>query len=126
MSTGEGGPHVTTTWTCSNMFIWEPNDLASDTSFFTVKGLLPSPGLVLAPQKCSNLFNLDFTVSSPSPVDMFNLVHWWYLFLMQLHMKSIIYLNILTLQKPVDHSNNSKMEDKIDKIILLIISICNS
>ena len=44
-------------------------------------------------------------------------------------MKSIIFLNLLMLQKqvhtlPVDHSNN---EDKIeDKIMLLIISICNT
>ena len=44
--------------------------------------------------------------------------NWWYLFLMQLYMKSIIILNILILQKqvqtsPVDHSNNSEMEARI-------------
>ena len=38
MSTGEGGPHVTTTWTCSNMFTYPP----------------PS----WAPQTCSNLFSM--------------------------------------------------------------------
>ena len=54
--------------------------------------------------------------------------NWWYLFLMQLYMKSIIILNILILQKqvqtsPVDHSNNSEMEARI---ILSIISFWNT
>ena len=89
------GSHVTTTCTYSNMFNWEPNVLAAATPFFTIKGLPSSSG------------------PNSTPLDMFKLVHWWYLFLMQIHMKSIILLNFLMLQKqvhtlPVDHSNNRR------------------
>ena len=42
---------------------------------------------------------------------------------MQIHMKSIIFLNFLMLQKQVTILKITKMEDKI---ILYIFSICNT
>ena len=59
LSKGLGeGPHVTNTWTFSNMFIWDP-------LFHPVCPLV---------QTCSNLFNLDLTVQGPLSPDMFKLV----------------------------------------------------